>query len=164
MMLPPLVVYSHLRWDFVFQRPQHLISRIARQTPVYFVEEPVRGDGEPRWEKIDTGGNVTVLRPVTPIERGGFCQDQEACLCKLVASMVKELGVEDHVAWVYTPMAYPIAKAGKPGMIVHDCMDQLSAFLGAPPELLQMEKDLMRDAAVVFTGGRSLFRDKQALH
>jgi hypothetical protein len=36
-----LVVFSHLRWEFVFQRPQHIISRLAEQMKILFVEEPI---------------------------------------------------------------------------------------------------------------------------
>ena len=43
--MPHLIVFSHLRWEFVFQRPQHLLSRLARHYPVVFVEEPVHANG-----------------------------------------------------------------------------------------------------------------------
>ena len=36
-----LIVFSHLRWNFVFQRPQHLLSRLAKRWQVIFVEEPM---------------------------------------------------------------------------------------------------------------------------
>ena len=46
---PDVVCLSHLRWDFVFQRPQHLLTRFARDRRVFFVEEPIFDDGaEPR--------------------------------------------------------------------------------------------------------------------
>ncbi|HEY0769093.1 MAG TPA: glycosyltransferase family 1 protein, partial [Sphingobacteriaceae bacterium] len=36
-----LICFSHLRWDFVYQRPQHLLTRFSKDYNVYFVEEPV---------------------------------------------------------------------------------------------------------------------------
>jgi hypothetical protein len=40
----PLLVHCHLRWDFVWQRPQQLLSRFAQHAPVLFVEEAVFAD------------------------------------------------------------------------------------------------------------------------
>ena len=47
-----IVAFSHLRWDFVYQRPQHLLSRLAASRPVFFIEEPELDLNEPaRWER-----------------------------------------------------------------------------------------------------------------
>jgi hypothetical protein len=74
---PSLVVFSHLRWDFVYQRPQHVLSRMAASRPVLFVEEPVYADGPPRWELSSPAPGVTVCRPHTPVPTGGFSDEQE---------------------------------------------------------------------------------------
>ena len=39
-----LIVFSHLRWNFVYQRPQHLLSRLAERFHVVFIEEPMPTD------------------------------------------------------------------------------------------------------------------------
>ncbi len=45
-----LICFSHLRWDFVFQRPQHLMTRFARTMRVIYLEEPVTGGAAPETE------------------------------------------------------------------------------------------------------------------
>jgi UDP-galactopyranose mutase len=160
-----IVAFSHLRWNFVYQRPQHLLSRLAAQRPVFFIEEPELDLGGPvRWERSSPQPNVTVLRPRTPIRVAGFHPDQIALLKPLVADLVSELGDERVLAWLYTPMALPLAEELEPDAMVYDCMDELSLFLGAPPELLRHEAALLERADVMFTGGPSLFRAKQSRH
>jgi UDP-galactopyranose mutase len=160
-----IVVFSHLRWNFVYQRPQHLISRLAGKRPVFFIEEPELDPQEPaRWERSSPHPNVTVLKPRTAIEAPGFHADQLSALQPLIAELAGELTETTFLAWLYTPMALPLAEALGPDAIVYDCMDELSLFLGAPPELLSREAALLECADVMFTGGPSLFQAKQALH
>ena len=160
-----IVAFSHLRWNFVYQRPQHLLSRLAAKRPVFFVEEPeFDPQGPPRWERTTPRPNLTVLRPRTPIQAPGFHPEQLAVLDGLIADLSRELEGTTLVAWLYTPMALPLAQALGPAATVYDCMDELSLFLGAPPELLSREAALLKSADVMFTGGPSLYRAKQARH
>jgi len=160
-----IVAFSHLRWNFVYQRPQHLLSRLAATHPVVFVEEPeLDAQGPPRWERSKPHPNLTVYRPRTPVQAPGFHGDQLPVLGRLIAELRAELGDSNLLAWLYTPMALPLALALDPHATVYDCMDELSMFLGAPPELLAFESRLMEYADVMFTGGPSLFRAKQARH
>jgi UDP-galactopyranose mutase len=160
-----IVVFSHLRWNFVYQRPQHLLSRLAAKRPVFFVEEPdLDRESAPRWERNTPQSNVVVLRPRTPIAAPGFNADQLPALEPLIAELRAELGGAGLLAWLYTPMALPLAEALGPDAIVYDCMDELSLFLGAPPELLSREAALLECADVIFTGGPSLYRSKQSRH
>jgi glycosyltransferase involved in cell wall biosynthesis len=160
-----IVVFSHLRWNFVYQRPQHLLSRLAAKRPVFFVEEPEPDPtGPPHWDRSTPQPNVTVLRPRTPVAAPGFHPEQLAVLEPVVAELARELEGSTVVAWLYTPLALPLAQALGPAAIVYDCMDELSLFHGAPPELLSRETELLGCADVMFTGGPSLFRAKQARH
>jgi UDP-galactopyranose mutase len=160
-----IVAFSHLRWNFVYQRPQHLLSRLAAIHPVFFIEEPeLDGDGPVRWERSTPQPNVVVLRPRTPIPLPGFNAEQLAALAPLIADLATELKDRQLVAWLYTPLALPLAQALGPDLMVYDCMDELSLFLGAPPELLSREAALLEYADVMFTGGPSLYRAKQARH
>jgi hypothetical protein len=160
-----IVVFSHLRWNFVYQRPQHLLSRLAAKRPVFFVEEPEPElTGPARWDRSTPQPNVTVLRPRTPVGSHGFHSEQLAALEPLVAELARELEGATVVAWLYTPLALPLAQALAPAAIVYDCMDELSLFHGAPAELLPRETELLGCADVMFTGGPSLFRAKQARH
>jgi UDP-galactopyranose mutase len=160
-----IVAFSHLRWNFVYQRPQHLLSRLAATRPVFFIEEPELDLGGPvRWERSSPQPDLTILRARTPIRAPGFHPDQIAVLKPLMTDLANELGDSSVLAWIYTPMALPLARALDPDALVYDCMDELSLFLGAPPELLSHEAALLQQADVMFTGGPSLYRAKQALH
>ena len=160
-----IVVFSHLRWNFVYQRPQHLLSRLAAIRPVFFVEEPeFDPNGAPRWERTSPQPNVVVLRPHSPVQAPGFHADQLLLLQPLIGQLAEELEGRTIVTWLYTPMALPLAQALSPAVVVYDCMDELSLFLGAPPELLSREAALIECADVMFTGGPSLFRAKQSRH
>lgn len=159
-----VVAFSHLRWNFVYQRPQHLLSRLAAHRPVFFVEEPdYDADGPPRWERSNPEPNVYVLRPRTPVRAPGFHADQLPALEPLLAQLREEVG-DPVLAWLYTPLALPVARLLEADAAVYDCMDELSLFLGAPPELLTYETELLEYADVMFTGGPSLFRAKQQRH
>ncbi len=165
MQLPPLVVLCHLRWNFVFQRPQHVMTRLAADRPVYFVEEPVHTPGrEVHWEFIEAAPGVTVCRPHTPVEAHGYCDAQYPYLRTLLRGLVEERVGPRHDAWFYTPMAMPLLEELSPRVVIYDCMDELSAFKFAPPALLQNEKDLLARADIVFTGGPSLYRAKKDRH
>lgn len=154
-----LVVLSHLRWTFVWQRPQHLVSRLARGRRTWFVEEPwpVEGLEEPRLV-VEDHGDVTRVALQVPGTGTRACftdpraAGYKAMLLDLVGSS------DDRAAWLYTPMALPLAQALSPTVLVYDVMDDLAAFKGASPELVLRQRQALRRAEVVFTGGRSLHR------
>lgn len=160
---PDLVVFSHLRWDFVFQRPQHLLSRSARRRRVYFVEEPLfEANRVPVLEASKRDGGVTVVLPRLP---AGLGRLEAACtLERLVDAFVRDHVSDRYIAWYYTPMALPFTRRLDPAAVVYDCMDELSNFKGAPPELCILENELLARADVVFTGGISLYEHKSAKH
>jgi len=155
-----LICLSHLRWDFVFQRPQHLLSRCALERRVFFVEEPVFIDGPD--ELVVNLSREGVYVVVPNLTRG--TADIQATQRALLRELVTTYDLNRYVLWYYTPMALPLGECLSPIAVVYDCMDQLAAFKGAPPELLDREKQLMEHADVVFTGGFSLFEAKKTLH
>ena len=157
-----LIVFSHLRWDFVYQRPQHVLSRIAARWPVVFVEEPVAG--ESRLEVSHPAPGVTVLRPHTPVAGTGFDGEQIDAVATQLKSYLDQNGITHYGVWFYTPMALPLLRGLNPEAIVYDCMDELSMFHHAPPALLPREDMLLRIADVVFTGGPSLYDAKRDRH
>ena len=159
-----IVTFSHLRWDFVYQRPQQLLSRLATNRRVIFIEEPVLDASGASWERFHPEPNVLVCRPHTAIPAHGFCDEQFPELRRLIQQLLLEEGIDRYVLWFYTPMALPLAENLEPLSIVYDCMDELSAFLNAPPQLLQREAHLLQLADVVFTGGPSLYRAKKDRH
>jgi UDP-galactopyranose mutase len=162
---PALIVFSHLRWNFVYQRPQHLLSRLAARRRVFFIEEPVFDDGAPaHWERSAPESNVYVCRPRTPLRTPGFNDEQASSLRALVNQLVRDERLDEYALWLYTPMALPLADDLRPRAVIYDCMDELSAFLFAPPQLLEREAELLRRADLVFTGGPSLYRAKKDRH
>ena len=160
-----LIVFSHLRWNFVFQRPQHLLTRLSRHHRVVFVEEPVHGPGEPSLECTTVNENIEVLRPRTTVAEPGFSDDQLKQLAPLLVRWLDERRLsEDLLAWFYTPMALPILQVLRPRGIVYDCMDELAAFKDAANEMTSREAALLRVADIVLTGGPSLYAAKRGLH
>ena len=160
----PLVVFSHLRWDSVFQRPHHVMTRIARRRPVLFVEEPVQHEGAPMLELIEVAPDLRVMRPHLDAPGPGFGGAQHRALLASLRSWLMDEGWTQFDAWTYTPMAVRLARALDPSSLVYDCMDELSAFRNAPEELIEREAELLQHADHVFTGGPGLDRVKQALH
>ena len=159
-----LVVFSHLRWNFVYQRPQHLLSRLSKTWPVIFIEEPVPNAPEDRLERIDVGNGVEVWRPHLRASQPGFPTSNCASLRTMLEGELRAQGVKDYWLWFYTPMALPLAERLVPGGVIYDCMDELAAFKHAPAQLLKQETELFKLADVVFTGGRSLYNSKRSRH
>lgn len=159
-----LIVFSHLRWSFVYQRPQHLMSRLSQHYHVVFIEEPLRAEGEPRFDRISHGPDLDVLVPHTPVSAAGFHDDQLSVLEPMLRTFLRDNGIDDYVVWFYTPMALPLLTPLRPRAVVYDCMDELSAFFNAPKQLRQRETALLRTADLVLTGGPALFDAKRDQH
>ena len=157
-----LVCLSHLRWDFVYQRPQHLISRFAPQHRVFFVEEPVFDSDTPYLDVTPRGDNLKVL--VAHLPWGPTEHEHGVMYRALFDAFLAENGVKDYVLWYYTPMMVAWTDTLTPKAVVFDVMDELSAFAGAHPELLGREQRLLDKADLVFTGGQSLYDGKKDRH
>lgn len=153
-----LVVLSHLRWTFVWQRPQHIISRLARARRTWFVEEPVAAAvASPRLRWEDHGPVTRVWLEVPGTEAHvGFGDRRAACYGELLAGLVG--ASSNRICWLYTPMALPLLEALRPAVVAYDVMDDLASFDGAPEELLLRQRQALRSAHIVFTGGRSIHR------
>ena len=161
----PIVCLSHLRWNFVFQRPQHLMTRFAKDRRVMFFEEPVACEGN-QGTGVDVrccpDSGVIVATPRLPHGLDGPARD--AVLRQLLDEVMLAWRIERPVLWYYTPMMRPLSRHVEATAVVYDCMDELSAFRFAPPELRILEQELMAAADLVFTGGYSLYEAKQDLH
>ncbi len=164
MKLPDMICLSHLRWNFVFQRPQHLMSRFARERRVFFFEEPLPAQDHdvPRLDVRRTEEGVIVAVP--RLRSGMDLAESEQIQGELLKALLREHSVEQFVAWYWTPMALGYSADIEPLAIAFDCMDELSLFRGASPLLLEREADLISRADVVFTGGMSLYEHKRSLH
>ncbi|MGV3657945.1 MAG: glycosyltransferase family 1 protein [Chitinophagaceae bacterium] len=157
-----LVCFSHLRWNFVFQRPQHLLSRFSNYTRVFFVEEPIFHDEPDKLHINKAEGNVYVAVPHLQhgLSEAEVVQRQK----EMISNLLSVMEVSNYFTWYYTPMAIPFTDHLKPELVVYDCMDELSAFKFAPVALKDNEKLLMQKADVVFTGGYSIYEAKKDKH
>ena len=157
-----LICFSHLRWNFVYQRPQHLLARFAQGRNVLYIEEPMFHDGEPKFVVDKSAEGVRVAVPHLP--NGIQGTEHETELRSMVSRLLEQEGITNFVAWYYTPMMLGWSDHIDPQVVVYDCMDELSAFKNAPPELRAREADLFGLSDLVFTGGRSLFEVKRDQH
>ena len=157
-----LICLSHLRWNFVWQRPQHLLSRFARQRRVFFFEEPVyTDDAAARLEINQQKSGVTVVVPHIP---NAQIENNQEIQRGLLNEFIAENNVKDFVLWFYTPMAIGFSDHLRPLVTVYDCMDELAAFKNAPAILRTREQILFDRADLVFTGGQSLYDSKKTRH
>lgn len=158
-----LVCLSHLRWNFVYQRPQHLLSRFAKQRRVFFVEEPIFSAEASN--RLDISTSQEGVSVVVPHLSEGMSQEAiETKLKELLDELFAQAQIREYILWYYTPMALGFTDHLKPLVLVYDCMDELAAFKGAPPALLDREAELFKRADLVFTGGQSLYEAKRDRH
>ncbi len=173
-----VIVHCHLRWDFVWQRPQHIFSRLSKQHPVLFLEDAAPlppGETEPRLALTRVSDTLTIARPLLHPHVGDPEKDAEAdrkngpAWERLLDSLVARLKDTDPawariVHWIYTPAAVGVRHRYNPVAIAYDCMDELANFKGAPPGLKAKETELMNAAQVVFTGGPSMYAARRDIH
>jgi len=154
-----IICFSHLRWDFVYQRPQHLLSRFSNNHRVYFIEEPFyrcEANG------LDVSRRQENLWVVTCNLQADYGDSKGAAeFEKLLAEFFSACQISQQVFWYYTPMALLYTGSFEPELVIYDCMDELSAFKFAPAELKDLEARLLEKADLVFTGGYSLFESKK---
>ena len=162
---PMILCFSHLRWEFVFQRPQHLLTRFARTAPVVVWEEPIDAeDGASPSLHIRPAADCAAVTLVTPRLPHGGSEDERNALLKQLLDGYLASNTRRFVAWYYTPMMLPFSRHLDPACTVYDAMDELANFRFAPPMLLELERELLERADVVFTGGYSLYEAKKQRH
>lgn len=158
-----LVCFSHLSWKFVYQRPQHLLSRFTKKYDVYYVEEFIYSAEEDGYSVSITDEDVTVIVPHLSNSVLGK-QNEKTRVEVVLKRLFNEHFIDSYIFWYYTPMALAYTSDFTPVATVYDCMDELSAFKFAPPELKVLERELFRKADIVFTGGNNLYKAKQGQH
>lgn len=156
-----ILCLSHLRWNFVYQRPQHLLARASKTRRVFYYEEPVF-DETSYLEMRPEQANLVIAVP--HIAHGTESSEVIRLQKDFLDELMSTYGLKEYCAWYYTPMALKFTKHLDPDLTVYDCMDQLSQFKGAPPELPQLENHLFQLADLVFTGGYRLYEAKRSRH
>ena len=165
-------IFSHLRWNFVYQRPQHLIGRMSKEYRTFYFEEPEDIEKEEYQNYLENGNKranyhhyvseegATIIVPLlTQAER-----NNAPLLEEIIKQVYEDFKIEQDIFWYYTPMALEYTSSFNPQVVVYDCMDQLAAFRFAPQNLIDLEKELFKKADLVFTGGRSLYEAKKKSH
>lgn len=134
-----VICFAHLRWNFVFQRPQHLLTRWAKESRVFYFEEPVRGNFDSNFLKTvyNNSGNLAIIIPHV-IEKQTE-QEINKFLEESLNQIIHWYQVKDYMLWYLTPMAVEFSSHLEPKMIVYDCMDELSCFKGAHPNMRVMK-------------------------
>lgn len=158
-----LLCFSHLRWSFVHQRPQHLLTLASKAKNIIYYEEPIFEEIPQAFMRSnDVSPTIRVVTPILPLGTGQ--PDADAVQRKFLNLIVASTPQDRLTTWYYTPMALRFSDHLSCDVCVYDCMDELSAFKDAPPELVEMERELLTRADVVFTGGQSLYEAKRSLH
>lgn len=162
--LPDLVCFAHLHWDFVWQRPQHLLSRFAQHGRVFYVEDAFYHPDQvlPHLEIKERQNGLRVVVAHLPAGLSEAAADQTQF--ELLSQYFAAQGIHQYVFWYYTPMALNKSRHFRPVLTVYDCMDELAAFKFAPPELRQREQELFERADLVFTGGMTIYESKREQH
>ncbi|MEG4867005.1 MULTISPECIES: glycosyltransferase family 1 protein [unclassified Microcoleus] len=161
--VPDLVCLSHLRWNSVYQRPQHLLSRCAKNRRVFFVEEPILiATGDWRLDVSIHASGVWVIAPHLNEEISK--ETAQTAQQAMLDDFFQAAEINNYILWYYTPMAVSFTNHLKPLAVVYDCIDELSAFHGVHPDFKANETQLLKRASIVFTGGHSLYEAKQHQH
>ncbi|MER1953956.1 MAG: glycosyltransferase [Desemzia incerta] len=160
-------IFSQLRWNFVYQRPQHLIGRMTKEYRTFYFEEPEDIENYRSNENTPTNYHHYIseegVNVIVPLVKAGD-MDNAPLLEKIVKQVHEDFSIEQDIFWYYTPMAMAYTSFFNPKITIYDCMDQLAAFKNAPQNLISLEKELFKKADLVFTGGRSLYKAKQKNH
>ena len=164
------VVHSHLRWNFVWQRPQQILSRLARDHRILFIEEPLDTLTAASLELSEPYPNVVRAVPLLPRAAQLSVEQQYDLILPILRRALREEPLlagrfERFVQWFYSPMPAPCTLTRlDAAAVVYDCMDELASFRYAPADIAQREQLLLTQADVVFTGGYQLYQAKSQHH
>lgn len=150
-----MVVFCHLRWQFVYQRPQHIIGRFSSEMKILFIEEPIGDENS----KDNSGNLLTVTKTLHVLQP--YVKDI-ASIAAILPNYIKNKTIP--IGWFYSASFSPLLEKINFETLVYDCMDELSLFKGAPVHLIDQEKYLMAYADIIFTGGKSLYQSKKQHH
>ena len=162
--MPALIVFLHARWNFDYQRPQQLLSRLARNFPVIFIEEPVPNARYDLFECLAPAPHVEVIRPHSIHSAAGFHDDHLPALQTHLAAFLRERGIDDYFVWLSNPMAVPLVHDLLPRAIIYYCMDALLALNTASSQFIQRENAIYHMADLVLTDSASLYEEKRQRH
>jgi glycosyltransferase involved in cell wall biosynthesis len=154
-MASAIVVFSHLRWDSMFHRPQQLMSTLAEHHSIVFIEEPVHDERGSFLHTYAPAPNILVCQPHTTLDAPDFRDWQLPALHRLLQQVTHDH--DERMAWFYTPMALPLLGELQPGLVAYDCVDE-PAPIHAPALWRERESALLEATDIVFTNSRNRYR------
>lgn len=159
-----LIVFSHFRWNFIFQRPQHILSRQSKHRRVYYFEDPLYGlTEEPKIQVKETSENVLIVTPYLPSRTDP--QRTNQILTRLIDELIYDEEILDFSLWYYDPLALGFSRHLLPQNIIFDCMDELFSHNQPNSELLkELETELIYKSDLIFMNGHTLYQSKKHLH
>ncbi|MEP7218537.1 MAG: glycosyltransferase [Bacteroidota bacterium] len=158
---PDIICFSKLRWDFVFQRPHHLLSRCAAEHRVFFVEDPVLdADDYGRLEINRREHGVWVVVPHLPAdldnhERLAHCSD-------LLSDLIRDRNISEYILWYCSANALAVTRHLEPISIIYDCdgmYDCDGPERGTPAH--EDEAELSARADLIFTVDNATYERKR---
>jgi len=161
-MLDDIICFSHQRWNFIYQRPQHIISRFATEARVFYFEDPLHNSYPDQLRvrmDADTGVHV-----VTPELEESFQGSSDTRIKKLLYQLMAIYKINRYICWYYSPTAMAFSQSLKPLVTVYDCTDELCGGHSASPEVNYFESLLFSKADIVFAASRDLCEQKKKFH
>jgi UDP-galactopyranose mutase len=159
--LTDLVCFSHIRWNFGYQRPQHILTRFAKCFRVFYIEEPVYNANSDRFDITLTTENIVVVVPHLQYESTRY--DVVERQKELLIALFDDEKISNYLLWYYTPAAIPVTEHLTPRLVIYDCITEFATQRGRP-DLKQFETELLRKADIVFAAGQSLYEVKRKVH
>jgi UDP-galactopyranose mutase len=159
-----LICLSHIKWNFVYQRPQHLLNRFAINNRVFVIEEPVYEAQYDYYEVNNPNPKANLWVVQLYVSKCSSKEKTNHVLKALLDSFIYTNHISEYILWYYSPMALDFTDHLLPELIIYDCMDELSAFKSPPKRIKENEIYLLDRADLVFTGGHSLYHAKKDLH
>ncbi len=163
-----LLCISHLNWDHVWQRPQHLMSRFTQHCRVIYVDPPeiVAGVEQSYLQERGGANRVRVVRPIFPdhlLDTPGH--SFRDLWLRFLPTLLDDVG-PNFILWVFSPLTDYLVAAAKDRarLVVYDCMDDLASFRDGTEAMRLREAQLLGLVDVVFTGGRSMYEARKDRH
>jgi UDP-galactopyranose mutase len=164
-----IICLAHLGWDYVWQRPQQIMSRFAARCRVVYIDppayEPLDEQVQLR-ERIDASG-VHVVQPIISdqLQLAPMRRFQEYFQ---ILQRIMEQSPSVTILWLYVLEALPLVEslASQLDLIVYDCMDDFHSLDNSPAgeRQRQLETRVIDLADLLFTAGRSMYEARKDRH
>lgn len=158
-----LLCFAPIKWESVFQRPQHLMSYAAKKWRVFYIQEPEfeRETTEPEMDvkELKKYKNLYVVSPKLPTALSK--NDTEKAMLNLLNRLCYEHSIQNYGIWYYTPVSNHYTTDLYPRVVVYDCITPIRT---TQPALTDIENELISQSDLVFTNGKTLFEAKRDWH